>query len=40
MRWFALDEVAQLERVELVADGLRYAGLALPTDAGLPPAWS
>ena len=41
VRWFALDEVAGLERVELVDDGLRYAGLALPTDDdGRAPAWS
>lgn len=41
VRWFALDEVAALERVELVDEGLRYAGLALPEDDdGRAPAWS
>lgn len=41
VRWFALDEVADLERVELVDEGLAHAGLTLPTDDdGREPAWS
>ena len=36
--WFTLDEVAQLDRVELVDEGLGFAGLALP-DAAIDPTW-
>ena len=36
--WFTLDEIARLERVELVDEGLAFAGLALP-DAAIDPTW-
>ncbi|MBX9472017.1 MAG: NUDIX domain-containing protein [Chryseoglobus sp.] len=36
--WFTLDEIARLERVELVDEGLAFVGLALPGPA-IDPTW-
>jgi len=36
--WFGLDEIAQLDRVALIDEGLTFAGLALPTTA-VDPSW-
>lgn len=38
VRWFELTEVARLQRVELVDEGLAFAGLAVP-GPGVDPAW-
>ncbi len=36
--WFGLDEIALLDRVALIDEGLAFAGLALPT-AAVDPTW-
>lgn len=38
VRWFSLDEIAQLDRVALVDEGLALAGIALPTPM-IDPTW-
>ncbi len=38
VRWFALDEIARLDRVAIIDEGLAFAGLALPGPA-IDPTW-